>query len=314
LEPNPPVNPHSSLRARSGWAGKLLLSVGLLWLALHKVPVASLRTALGQADPFWCILSLLVSLAGLMVFEPLRLAAGGRLLRETQPRATLWLALFAESRAFLYLLPSGMGQEGYLWWKLRKYGWDHGSCGFLVVIVRVTGLALWMLVMARALATPAFRDACRSVLIGPLSAPTAWGAAGAALLVLSLGLPPLLVRLEKLRRYRLAPAPWTAFLAATAASMFFSALAFQLAARAFHLPFALDQASGCLTLLFIGMVLPISLAGLGLQETILLMLGHGLGLPVGPVLGLSCLLHAQRLIPAVAGMGVLLVQRKRPSD
>jgi len=299
-----------SLRAWSLWAGKLALSCCLLWLALRKVPLASLREALGRADPFWCALSVGVALVGVALFETLRLRAAGLLLTETQPRFLPWLGLFFESRAFLYLLPSGLGQEGYLWWKLRKRGWNHSSCVFLVLVVRITGLAFWVLAMAWALRAPAFLAASRNLLPGPLAYPLAWALLGAALLLASWALSSILVRLGRLQKPGTSWAPWAGLLPATGGNLLTCALAFHLAARAFGLSFSLGQAAGTLTLIFLGMVLPISLAGLGLQEALLLMVGRGLGMAAGPLLGLSCLLHLQRLVPALVG---LLVMLARPS-
>ncbi len=125
---------------------------------------------------------------------------------------------------------------------------------------------------------------------------------------IALTLPVLLARLERLHRPGALFAPWVGLLPSTLGTAITASIAFQLAAQGFGLHFSLAQAAGCLTLLFVGMVLPISFAGLGLQESILLLVAQGMGMPIGPVLGLSVVLHVQRLVPALVGMGIMALR------
>jgi hypothetical protein len=295
-----------SSRTWAVWGVKLGLSLLLLWLALRHVPLASVTEAVRAAHPAWALASLAVFLGGVTLFDALRFSLGGGLLREAPQPLGQWAFLSLASRAFLYLLPSGMGQEGYLWVKLRNRGWKHGSCAFLVLLVRATGLAFWCFALAFALRSPGFRGATAWVLRGSLAEVAFWVAAGLALTAGSMFLPVLLGRMGRLEGYSGSLAAWAGLLLATAGTGFTCAAAFEFSARAFGISFGLAQAAGCTTILFLGMVLPISLAGFGVQEGILLMVGQGLGMPPGPLLGLSCLLHFQRFVMALAGLSCLM--------
>jgi len=288
------------------WGLKACLSTLLLLWALHKVPMANLLEALRTAHPAWVLASLLVFLGGIGLFDAFRLSASGSLVMDPSPPLGRWVLLNLTSRAFLYLLPSGVGQEGYLWLKLRNYGWKHGSCAFVVVLIRTTGLAFWCLALANALRSPAFQQSTLWVLRGNLSRPGAWAGAGALLFSVSLLLPFILGRLGRLEGYSSSVKAWAVLLLSTVGTAFTCAAAFELAGRAFGISFGLAQAAGCTTLLFVGMVLPISLGGIGVQEGILLMVGKGLGMPPGAVLGLSCILHLQRLAMTLLGISCLV--------
>ncbi len=292
-------------RAWAFWLGKALFSGLLCWLALRNVTLASIRDALATANLPWASLSILTFMVGLMIFEPLRLAVAGRLPMETQPTLVRWFTVSLESRAFFYLLPAGIGQEGYLWWKLRRQGWSHGSCAFLVLVVRMTGLVFWIFALVWALRAPVFRGASSSLLPGALASPQLWFAGASLLGVATLALPWVSARLGKVQPRPFSPWPWVGLALASAGTLLVCMLSFRFGAKAFSIPMPLDQAAGCLGLLFMAMALPVSLAGLGLQEGILLLVGKGLGIPPGPMLGFSCLLHLQRLAPALLGLVVL---------
>lgn len=289
------------------WGAKLALSLFLLWLSLRHLPGSALKEALLRARPSGLAASLAIYLTGVTVFELLRLAACARLVAESVVPASTWLRIFLESRAFLYLLPSGVGQEGFLWWRLRGQGWQHANCVFVVLLIRVTGLAGWLLALGWALTATPLRVPARALLPAPLAQPLAWAALGALLLLLAGLTPAVLRRRGLLARHSPGLGAWARLLPATLGSMTMVALSMQWGARAFGLEMDIGVAGGILTLLFLALVLPVSVAGLGVQEGLLLLVGKGLGWPPGATLGLSCLLHLHRAALALTGLGCLLL-------
>jgi hypothetical protein len=63
---------------------------------------------------------------------------------------------------------------------------------------------------------------------------------------------------------------------------------------------------GLLAFFNFAMVLPISLGGFGLQEALVLGLGLPLGYPAPALLAFSILLHCQRLVLSLTGLGAFL--------
>lgn len=294
-------------------AGKLALSLALLYLALRRVPLSGLWTALTHARPVPFAASLALFLVGMVVLEPLRYGFAGRLVHEPRIPLREWFLINLRGRAFLYLAPAGVGQEGYLWWQLRRSGWKHASCAYVAASARGQGVALWTAALALALADPVFRGACRVLRLGGLLAPLPWTGVTLVLLLGSFLLPGLMKRFGRLE-LAAAPGPsWAAQLAASLGIALAATGSLLLACRAFRLDLPPVQAAGSLALLYLGMVLPISLAGLGLQEAILLLVGQGLGLPPSPILGVSLALHLQRLGPTLLGLVTLLGAPPPPS-
>lgn len=222
-----------------------------------------------------------------------------------------WVGLYLRSRPWTFLLPGGLAAEAAIGLSLAGKGWDVKKCLGLLAGNRLWGLGGWCLVMAIATGAKAFPGAMLPAL---LRSQAVWLLG--TLLTCSAGMVlvwPLRTRGEEGfpgRAWNLAKLPLSA-LGAVAAGTLSCFLICRLAgAQASLLGAATFQA-----FLMLGMVLPISLAGLGLQEFLLV---HGGFFPIGTpaLLGyLTLSLHAQRILPAaIGGIMTLRHKAKAPDD
>lgn len=301
-------------RPPSGWGWRglaLLLKVSfsglLLWLCLRGIPLHSLRQALHRVDlPLACA-SVLLFAAAIPASESARMWAGGALLAEERLGFREWGRIFLQSRPFIYLLPSAVGAEGMIWAHLREHRWGHGSCVYLLLSTRVWGLGVWALA-AGLFCALAPEASLRSL---PLVArrPSLWLLLGGCA---CLGSVASRWGVAAWSRVPLAPfrsAPLLGSFGLTLASAGISILAGLWAARAIGLPMAPAQVMGIIALLNFALVLPISVAGVGVQEGVVLLVGGGMGFQEAHLLGFSAILHLQRLAIALAGLGVLRPRR-----
>lgn len=293
-------------KAWAGWALRLSLTGLILWLALRRVPLAAIPGALGRLNLPLALVSVATFLLGNFLVEPLRLMAAGRVLQESQPRFSQWLALYAESRPFFYVLPASAGAEGMVWVRLRRYQWTHASCGFVVFMTRVVGTGTWALGAALALEA---HDGCGRLLAqapGFLRLPAFWGAGGALVLLGALLAPGWMRHWKHLPVVSRRGAPLAGMILLSLASALVNALSVHGAALSAHTSLGMAGAVGFLAFFNFAMILPISLGGFGLQEAMILGLGLPLGYPAPALIAFSIVLHIQRLTLSLIGLGAYL--------
>jgi uncharacterized membrane protein YbhN (UPF0104 family) len=293
----------------AGWAVRLGLTILILWLAMRKVPLAALPDALKRLDLPLAAGSVALFVLGNLVVESLRLLAAGRLLQEHQPRFTQWLTLFAESRPFYYLLPAAAGAEGMVWIRLRQFQWSHASCGFVVFITRLVGVATWALAAALAMGNPS-SAALLARAPAFMRSPGLWSAMGALVLLATVLVPGWMSRWKQLpvRDRRAKAMAAVVLLSLTSATV--NVLAVHAGALAAHTSLGLTGTAGLLAFFNFAMILPISLGGFGLQEALVLGLGLPLGYTAPALLAFSIVMHFQRLTLSLTGLGAFL--RPRP--
>jgi len=284
----------------------------LLWFAFRKVPAGTFARAAQGENWSLALASLGVYGLGMSLVEASRYLILARALRSAEDDLPLreWVALYLESRPWVYLLPASAGAEAVLWRGLRGHRWTHRQCGALVLGTRVIGLGIWVLLLGVALGLAPSVPGLILELPRALKGGWAWGALGAAIVAVSILAIPLFAG-EKGRRFPAGPMLLAVAAGVVSAAVVCAALLLGAASAGLHLTFL--EAAGFTAVLNIGMVLPISLAGLGLQEALLLRLGAGLAtFAPAPLMALSAILHLQRLGLALLGGGVILGRRHLP--
>lgn len=293
------------------WVLKSGFTMALLWLAFRKVPLAALRQAWGQLHAGWAVGCVVVYVPLVTLAESARFQAAARRVDEITLPYLTWVDAFLESRPWYYLLPASAGADAVIWYRLRRKSWSHGECGFVVLSVRLWGLAQWAMIAG---ITLAFAPATRGILAGVpawLSAPWLWVAGGIMVGGACIAGPNWLASKEHVR---LRPrGTWDSFLNLALASLsaLFTASCLLMAAHSAGLPFDLLICLGLIAWFNFAMALPISLGGLGLQEALVLRLGLPLGIPAANLLAFSALLHLMRAALAVVGGLVSVAIRNR---
>lgn len=240
----------------------------------------------------------------MMTVEAGRLWSTGRMLKEQQPGFGAWVQMFIETRPFLYLLPASLGTEGMLWVRLRRSAWTHVSCGFVLFLTRMVGMGMWACAAGWALSSPS--GIRLPMTIQGFQSPTIWWIGGITALVASAFIPLLLERYKGLALRDGAFLAFATLQVFSLASLLLNTGMVYWAGRAAHLPITPLSTLGLLALLNFAMVLPISIGGFGLQETLLLAVGLPLGFAVPALLAFSTLIHAQRLGLILAGVPFFL--------
>jgi hypothetical protein len=212
--------------------------------------------------------------------------------------------LYLRSRPWTFAMPGGLAADGAIGVALARRGWSAGQSVRLLLVNRLWGLCVWCALLALHLG--------RRALDGPFRVPPAllWAGAGAAAVAATL------MWFDTTR----GAAPWPAQLSrhlvlgtlgAIGAGVI--VLSTQASARALGLPSSLLGASGFQASMMLGMLLPVSLNGLGLQEFLVF---HGGFFPNASLAALSLLtivLHLQRTLPALAGL-VLIWRGQRGTE
>lgn len=304
-----PGAPPSALRAWAGWGLRLGITGLLLWLTLRRVPLPGIKAALLQVRPWLAALSVATFLAGSFLLEPIRLALAGHLLEERNPGAWAWVRIFIESRPFYYLLPGALASEGVIWMRLRRLDWRHASCGFVLMSTRVWGVAAWGLLAATSLAIPGGGGAILAQAPPLLRSPALWAGGGMLAVCTALLAPHLAGRFRHLSlrpRTGLTNASLGLLAGGSALVVGFSVF---LASRAAGTPLPFHAALGLMAFFNFAMVLPVSLGGFGLQEAMVLLLGTPLGFDPPALIAFSALIHLQRLVLSLVGLGGFLAER-----
>lgn len=301
-----------SWRPWLNWGVKLGLSGLVLWLALRNIPLAGILSAVRQVEPRLALGSVLLYALGAASIESARLAFSGRLVAEPRVGYGGWLRLFMVSRPFFYFLPASAGAEGRVWLGLRRRHWRHGSCGFALLLNRSIGVGGWALAAAFALSYPGGTGLMLRQAPTWLRSPWPWGIGGGCVLAACLLAPSIHGLLRALPSPPGQGRSLLGLALTTLASILVTALAALMAAAAAGTPLTLDQALGLIAIFNFAMVLPISLGGFGLQEALVLSLGLGLGYPPAALIAFSTLLHAQRLVLSLAGLGLMLAGSEDP--
>jgi len=273
-------------------------------LAFQKVNLGSLKAAVFQIDSLQAFASILCYIVLMMAVEAGRLWSAGRMLKEHQPGFFSWVRMFSETRPFLYLLPASVGTEGMLWVRLRQSAWNHISCGFVLFLTRMVGMGMWA--CAAGCALSGATGIGTALPASMFRSPMIWWIGGITTLVASAFLPLLL---EHYRGLVLRDGAMGAFLTLQVLSLGSLVLNTGLvfwAGRAAHIPISPLTALGLLALLNFAMVLPISIGGFGLQETLVIAVGVPLGFAVPALLAFSTLIHAQRLGLILTGLPFFL--------
>jgi hypothetical protein len=288
---------------------KGLVTGFLLWAALHRVPMHGIRTALLLVRPWPTLLSLGFFVAGAVLVESTRFACASHLLDERQPRFRDWARFFVESRPFFYLLPASIGTEGMVWARLRQYQWHHVSCGFVVVNTRLWGFAAWAGAAAFALSEPSGAGTLLARAPAWMRAPGIWAAAAVLAAAAAAAVPAAMARWNGLALRRAIGLPNLAMALASSASALIISRAVVMASAAAGTPIPFHAAMGLMAIFNFAMVLPVSLAGFGLQEALVLILGHAYGYQPASLVAFSAILHLQRLALSLPGLGIFLAGR-----
>lgn len=289
---------------------KMTLTGLMLWVSIHKIPLRGIGNAIHHINLQQAILSAGVFLVGTLVLESARLALAGTLLAERQPSYFDWLRIFAESRSCFYLLPGAAAADGMVWFRLRQYHWRHRSCGFVLLSTKAWGVAFWGLAAAYSLTFPQGTVTVLRQFPHWLRLPQPW-AAGAALAVVVIFLGPAI--LNKMKYLPLVPATLLTSLAmalAAALTILFGGITASMASSAAGTPIPIYAGLGLMALFNFAMILPISFGGLGLQEALVLLLGASFGYPAAALIAFSIVIHAQRLILTLVGLGIFLAGSK----
>lgn len=283
------------------WLLKTSFTVVLLWFAIRRVPLDSLAHAWRQLHVGWALGCVLAYVPLVTLTESARFHAAGWRVDEPPVPFLTWIDAFLESRPWYYLLPASAGADAVVWYRLRRRNWSHGGCGFVVLSVRLWGLAFWAMIAG---ITLALAPATRGILAGipaAVASPGLWLTGGAIATVACAFAPRWLAAREHVRlRHSHAWDPALS-LVLTALSALVTGGCVVMAARSAGLPFDLLTSLGLLAWFNFAMALPISLGGLGLQEALLLRLGLPLGLPAATLLAFSALIHLMRIALAVTG-------------
>lgn len=302
--------PESALKvwkARALWILKLGFTVLLLVLAFRKVPLHALAEAWGRIHAGWAVGAVLVYVPFCVLAESARLRVAGQRVAAPPLNLREWSSAFLASRPWFYLLPASAGADGMIWYRLRRRGWSHGGCGYAVLSVRFWGLALWALIAGLTLIlAPTTRNILSGV-PGWLLSPPLWLVGGCLALLGCVLAPHWLAHKEHVELKSAGALDPVLNLGLAFLSALITAACVWMAARAAGLPFNLLTCLGLLAWLNFAMALPISLGGLGLQEALVLRLGLPLGLPAATLLAFSGIVHALRLILAISGATVLVV-------
>jgi len=294
------------------WLFELALTCLLLWLSLRNVPLAGILGALARIRLPQALLSLVLFGVGVPLLEGARLRLAGTLAEETQPPGLFWVALFAESRPFMYLMPAAAGSEGMIWLRLRQYRWRHRSCAFVVLLTKAWGVGGWALVLGLVLAGPGALGGLFPAGRLWLRSPFLWAGGGLAILG-GMALAPFLLARRQGVPVRAPGARVLAGMAlATAGAMGVAVLAAWIAAGSAGIHQGFLFSAGFLALCNFATLLPIAVAGFGLQEALVLAIGLPLGCPAPVLLAFSAVVHAQRLALALAGVVLLVRKRFRP--
>jgi uncharacterized membrane protein YbhN (UPF0104 family) len=268
--------------------------------------MAAIPGALKRVDLATATCSVCLFVLGNLIVETWRLVAAGRLLEERQPSFAAWFTIYAESRPFFYVLPASAGTEGMVWVRLRQFQWSHASCGFVVFITRLVGVGIWAIGAALALAGQSNAATLLARAPAFMRSPALWGIAGGIVLLGTVLAPGLMRHWKRLPVRDRRAGFMGAVIALALASALVNVLAVQTGALAAHTPLGLKGTMGLLAFFNFAMVLPISLGGFGLQEALVLGLGLPLGYPAPALLAFSILLHCQRLVLSLTGLGAFL--------
>lgn len=269
------------------------LSAGLMAWAASMVPWRDMRfPSWSLASGLWALVSVAGASSATAFYEAWRLQLAARGLQENKQVPLLqMMALQLRSRPWAILMPGSLASDGYL----ALIFPDHMVRGKVMVRAllaqRAWGLAGWCAAMAGLLG---FRVHLFNGTggLGIWMHPSIWAIGAASCLaggqLLWPGRMPWRLILVSLGS-PLASAPWLA-------------AADYAAGTGLGLPFMI----GFQALMMVGIALPISLGGLGLQEYLLLRLSPGPPEQTARLLAFSLLLHLHRLVPAAAGAALSL--------
>ncbi len=303
-KPGTSINPWLILPFKLGCTGLLL------WVAMHKVPLNGIKLALFHVNLTIATASIGLFVVGSLVIESVRLIFAGRLLLEQQPRAIEWLRIFAGSRPFFYLAPGAMASEGMVWLRLRRLQWRHASCGFVVVITRVWGVAAWGCTAGFALSYPKGTVAVLAKLPPWVHVPAVW-TVGAFLAALAAASAPVMMRRFGGLRVRSDIVATTLAMAlASAFAVLVVGLSVWLAGVAAGTPLPFHSALGLMAIFNFAMIVPLSFGGFGLQEALVLLVGLSYGYPASGLVVFAMVIHLQRLALSLVGLTEFLAVRK----
>jgi hypothetical protein len=289
---------------------KLAISLLLVWIVLSHVEFQAIQMAARSVRIASALGSALFFSLGTLLAEAWRLQVAGSLVAERTLPFPKWFFMLLATRPWVYLLPAGIGAEGALWWKLRQEGWQHGGCAYVVLSTRILGVAFWALAIAAGLTFSSFGPASGGLLPAFLRGPLPWIALGLGLM----GAVQLVKHLPRISGQvqftRAGARTWLRLALATCAVGAVCCLSFLWAARSAGLQVSLGFSAGVLGLVYFGMALPVSLAGLGLQEAIVLLVGRKAGIADAQLLAICGVLHLQRGMLSALGLAAFLGKGK----
>jgi uncharacterized membrane protein YbhN (UPF0104 family) len=291
------------------WTLKLALTGLILWMALRGVSLSGLQEALLRVDRPLALLSVGLFPLLILPIETARFWFTGQLLTEHQPSFRHWFRIYGESRPFFYLLPASVGAEGLMWIRLRNFNWQHGSCGFVILMTRLVGVGIWALAAALALGYSPEVHGILAHAPAALRLPATWGGVGCLILAVALLAPRVLRAFRDLPLGPRRVAPLAGLLAASVVSAIITGLAVRIAGTAAHTPVTLFSALGFVAFFNFAMVLPISLGGFGVQEALMLAFGLPMGYPPPALLAFSAVIHLQRMMVSSVGLAMFLSDR-----
>lgn len=204
------------------------------------------------------------------------------------------LRWYLESRPWVYALPGSLGADGVLAFRMQAgTGLPPLRIGKWLIRLRLWGLLAWAFTLAAVCMRP---GALTGLLSGPFTASWVWWSVGGASLLLAVALEETGTPFSRLARLSrpLAQSLMAAALAIGWAWM---------AGYGVGVELSLLQVATLMALLTFASLLPLSIAGLGVQEALILHVLGG-GHASGQLLLVSLMLHLQRLSLSALGLAV----------
>jgi uncharacterized protein (TIRG00374 family) len=293
------------------------LTVVLLYLVVRKVGLGDLVDTIRGADPFWMILSILISplLNLTSVIKWKQLLAS----QDIKVSTVRLFALYLVGRFFNYFLPSNVGGDVVRGYVLGKHTNQGAQAMASVFMERFTGFVL--LVVFAVVASATNLDIIRATGLAPAVGLAVLALAGVLWLILDsrpLDLFERVVRfrfaqksIKKLRKFHTSINAYRKERKVLALAMFWSTIFMALAimnvytsARTFGEPVDLAEVSVITPIILCVAMIPITVNGLGIQEWAYVLLFSMVGMPES--LGLSTILFIRVKDVALALIGGLL--------
>jgi glycosyltransferase 2 family protein len=311
------VRVQSSSRRRLFAVAKLVLSLGLLsWLVvrmLERDGVATLRDRLGHLD--FGFLLVAIALHGAAVLAGT--ARWSLLLRAARIELpfSFLLRSFLIGRFVGAFTPSTSGLDGFRLWEAGRASGSMGKSAAAIVVEKLTGL-LSMAIVCAALALLAGQD-----LLGPSALLFCALFGGGALLLLVLlrradVLAPLATRVPRLQKAldalaqtRLSPAQLGVAIGLGVLSHLALSAVFWATARSLSVSIDAAVLFTVGNAIVLAVLLPISVGGVGVRESVAVVLLAGVGIGSTDAVLIALLGYLTGQVPAIVG-GVLSIAKK----